>query len=75
MNSVSFLDDLKSYAQQAVLVRRAATVSLEDQALADALNQHISLFQSSGALEENPRAASSICPSKKSNQTNNPTFV
>jgi len=75
VNTASFLNDLKSYAQQAVLVRRAATPSPEDHALADALNEHISLFQSSGAQEEPPWASPAIFPSRESNQTNTPTHV
>jgi hypothetical protein len=67
VNTASFLDDLKSYAQQAVLVRRAVTISPENHALADALNLHISLFQSTAAPEETLRAPPSICHSRKTN--------
>jgi hypothetical protein len=41
----SFLEDLKSYAQQAVLVRRAVAASPADRALAEALREHIARFR------------------------------
>lgn len=45
MSTALFLEDLKSYARQAVLVRRAAASTPADRALAEALREHIGRFR------------------------------